>query len=87
MECKLNTGSMPSQQHQTWGSCKSQGMFFTQAFASGPIRAAYIDGICDAALVIPSDLLFGLVCGVVSVNAGLTNGASLALAALAFARL
>ncbi len=63
---------------------QNQGMFFYQVLARPPARAAYLSGIRDAALVIPSYLPFGLVCGVASVSAGLTMGASLALPALVF---
>lgn len=59
-------------------------MIFTKALNSPPLRTAYIEGIRDALLVIPSYLPFGLVCGVASVNAGLTTSASLALPALVF---
>ncbi len=59
-------------------------MLFTQALASPPVRAAYFEGIRDTVLVIPSYLPFGLVCGVASVNAGLTTGASIALPALVY---
>lgn len=59
-------------------------MFFTTALKSPPVRASYLSGVRDALLVIPSYLPFGLVCGVASVNAGLTTGASLALPALVY---
>ena len=59
-------------------------MFFTQALASPAVRSAYLSGIRDTVFVIPSYLPFGLVCGVASVNAGLTTGASLALPALVY---
>ena len=59
-------------------------MLFTQALASPPVRVAYFSGIRDTVLVIPSYLPFGLVCGVASVNAGLTTGASIALPALVY---
>lgn len=59
-------------------------MIFTKAFSKPLARAAYFSGIRDALLVIPSYLPFGLVCGVASVNAGLTTSASLALPALVF---
>lgn len=49
-----------------------------------PLRAAYVSGIRDTLLVIPSYLPFGVVCGVASVNAGLTTGASIALPALVY---
>ncbi|MGB4116353.1 MAG: AzlC family ABC transporter permease [Polaromonas sp.] len=59
-------------------------MIFTQALSSPPVRTAYYSGIRDALLVTPSYLPFGLVCGVASVNAGLTTGASLGLPAFVF---
>ena len=59
-------------------------MLFSSAFTNPPARAAYLSGIRDTLLVIPSYLPFGLVCGVASVNAGLTTGASLALPALVY---
>ena len=59
-------------------------MFLIQALESPPVRASYLSGVRDALLVIPSYLPFGLVCGVASVNAGLTTGASLALPALVY---
>ena len=59
-------------------------MFFPKASSSPPARAAYLSGVRDTLLVIPSYLPFGLVCGVASVNAGLTTGASLALPALVY---
>lgn len=48
-------------------------------------RQAFIDGLRDTALVVPSYLPFALVCGVASVNAGLPVSAALALPALVFA--
>jgi predicted branched-subunit amino acid permease len=59
-------------------------MQFSTAFKSPPARSAYFSGVCDTLLIIPSYLPFGLVCGVASVNAGLTTSASLALPALVF---
>ena len=59
-------------------------MFPPKALNSPPVRAAYLSGARDALLVIPSYLPFGLVCGVASVHAGLTTGASLALPALVY---
>ena len=59
-------------------------MLFTSAFASPPARVAFTSGLRDTLLVLPSYLPFGLVCGVASVNAGLTTGASLALPALVY---
>ena len=47
-------------------------------------RAAFLSGVRDTIIVIPSYLPFGLVCGMASVNAGLSIGASLALPALVF---
>ncbi|MBP7574172.1 MAG: branched-chain amino acid ABC transporter permease, partial [Rhodoferax sp.] len=48
-------------------------------------RAAFWVGVREAVVVVPSYLPFALVCGVASVNAGLTTGAALALPALVFA--
>ena len=59
-------------------------MFFSQALAAPLARAAFTSGARDTLLVIPSYVPFGLVCGVASVNAGLTTGASLALPALVY---
>ncbi len=59
-------------------------MLFSQALAAPPARAAFASGARDTFMVIPSYLPFGLVCGVASVNAGLTMGASLALPALVY---
>ena len=59
-------------------------MLFSKVLSSPPARAAYLSGIRDTLIVIPSYLPFGLVCGLASVNAGLTTGASLALPALAY---
>jgi len=59
-------------------------MIFTKALKSPAVRASYLSGFRDALVVIPSYLPFGLVCGVASVNAGLTPGASLALPALVY---
>lgn len=47
-------------------------------------RAAYFAGVRDTLTVVPSYLPFALVCGVASVNAGLTTGAALAMPALVF---
>jgi predicted branched-subunit amino acid permease len=47
-------------------------------------RAAYFAGVRDTLTIVPSYLPFALVCGVASVNAGLTTGASLAMPALVF---
>ena len=54
------------------------------ALSSPAARSAFLSGVRDTLIVIPSYLPFGLVCGVASVNAGLTTGASLALPALVF---
>ena len=54
-------------------------MVFSKAFNTPLSRGAYFSGLRDSTLVIPSYLPFGLVCGVASVNAGLTTGASLAV--------
>lgn len=59
-------------------------MIFSKALSSPPARAAFTSGLRDTLLIIPSYLPFGLVCGVASVNAGLTTGASLALPGLVF---
>ena len=59
-------------------------MLFSKALSSPPARAAYLSGVRDTLIVIPSYLPFGLVCGVASVNAGLTTGASLALPGLVY---
>ncbi len=59
-------------------------MVFSKAFNTPLSRGAYFSGLRDSTLVIPSYLPFGLVCGVASVNAGLTTGASLALPALVY---
>lgn len=60
-------------------------MVFSKALSRPLVRAAFISGMRDSSLVVPSYLPFGLVCGVASVNAGLTTGASLALPALVYA--
>jgi predicted branched-subunit amino acid permease len=59
-------------------------MHFSKALNSPPARAAFFSGVGDTLLIIPSYLPFGLVCGVASVNAGLTTSASLALPGLVF---
>lgn len=59
-------------------------MSFQKALSSLPVRTAYLSGIRDALIVTPSYLPFGLVCGLASVNAGLTTGASLGLPAFVF---
>ena len=48
-------------------------------------RAAFWDGVRDTLAVVPSYLPFALVCGVASVNAGLSTSAAVALPALVFA--
>ena len=65
-------------------ACQNEDMIFSKALDSPPLRAAYLSGIRDTLFVIPSYLPFGMVCGVASVNAGLTTGASLALPALVY---
>ena len=60
-------------------------MFFSTALTHPATRAAYLSGVRDTILVAPSYLPFGLVCGVASVNAGLTTGASLAMPAIVYA--
>ena len=50
----------------------------------GPARAAYFAGVRDTLTIIPSHLPFAVVCGVASVNAGLSTGAALAMPALVF---
>ena len=47
-------------------------------------RAAFLSGVRDTVTIVPSYLPFALVCGVASVKAGLTTGASLAMPALVF---
>ncbi len=59
-------------------------MTFPAALASPGARAAYLAGLRDTVFVVLSYLPFGLVCGVASVNAGLTTGAALALPALVY---
>ena len=59
-------------------------MLLPKALNSPPARTAFFSGVRDTLLIIPSYLPFGLVCGVASVNAGLTTGASLALPGLVF---
>jgi predicted branched-subunit amino acid permease len=48
-------------------------------------QTAFWAGVRDTITVVPSYLPFALVCGVASVNAGLTTGAAVALPALVFA--
>ena len=47
-------------------------------------RAAYFAGVRDTITIVPSHLPFAIVCGVASVNAGLSTGAALAMPALVF---
>ncbi len=47
-------------------------------------RAAFLAGVRDTVMIVPSYLPFALVCGVASVNAGLSTGAALAMPALVF---
>ena len=60
-------------------------MYFPTALNHPPARAAYLSGVRDTILVAPSYLPFGLVCGVASVNAGLSTGAALAMPAIVYA--
>ena len=53
-------------------------------FAAPDERKVFLTGLRDAIIIIPSYLPFALVCGVASVQAGLTTSASLALPALVF---
>lgn len=53
-------------------------------FNSSGQRAAFWAGARQALTVTPSYVPFGIVCGVASVNAGLSTGAALALPALVF---
>jgi predicted branched-subunit amino acid permease len=59
-------------------------MFFSKALDRPPATAAFLSGVRDTLFVVPSYVPFGLVCGVASVNAGLSTGASLAMPALVF---
>jgi predicted branched-subunit amino acid permease len=59
-------------------------MLSSSTLSSPAARASFYSGVRDTLLIIPSYLPFGLVCGVASVNAGLTTGASLALPALVY---
>ncbi len=56
----------------------------SDAIEKADARAAYFAGVRDTITVVPSYLPFALVCGVASVNAGLTTGAALAMPALVF---
>ena len=60
-------------------------MSISPALTHPPTRAAYLSGVRDTLLVAPSYLPFGLVCGLASVNAGLTTGAALAMPAIVYA--
>ena len=64
--------------------CKNHDMLFLPALGSPAARAAFLSGVRDTLIVLPSYLPFGLVCGVASVNAGLTAASSVALPALVF---
>ena len=66
-------------------ACKNLIMFFPIALKSPAARAAYLSGVRDTIFIAPSYLPFGLVCGVASVNAGLTTSASIALPAIVYA--
>ncbi len=48
-------------------------------------RVAFLDGVRETLILVPSFLPFAVVCGVAAVNAGLTPSAALALPALVFA--
>lgn len=65
--------------------CDNNPMRFPSALSHPPARAAYLSGVRDTILVAPSYLPFGLVCGVASVNAGLSTSASVALPAIVYA--
>ena len=65
--------------------CENRNMPFPKILTNPRARAAYLSGVRDTLLVAPSYLPFGLVCGVASVNAGMTTGASLALPAIVYA--
>jgi len=52
--------------------------------AEAASRLAFWSGVRDTITVVPSYLPFALVCGVASVNAGLTTSAAIALPALVF---
>ena len=47
-------------------------------------RASYFSGVRDTLTIVPSHLPFAVVCGVASVNAGLSTDAALAMPALVF---
>ncbi|MBK8073738.1 MAG: AzlC family ABC transporter permease [Ramlibacter sp.] len=47
-------------------------------------RAAFLEGVRGTLLIVPSYLPFAVICGVASVNAGLSTSAALALPALVF---
>ena len=59
-------------------------MTSSQTDAHAQARAAYFAGVRDTLTIVPSHLPFAVVCGVASVNAGLSTGAALALPALVF---
>ncbi len=65
--------------------CENALMLFPKALSSPTARAAYLSGVRDTVVVVPSYLPFGLVCGVASVNAGLSTSASVALPAIVYA--
>ena len=65
-------------------SSKAVARAAAKAAARSAVRAAYFAGVRDTLTVVPSYLPFALVCGVASVNAGLTTGAALAMPALVF---
>ena len=60
-------------------------LFSPTALKNPAARAAYLSGVRDVIFVAPSYLPFGLVCGVASVNAGLTTGAAVAMPAIVYA--
>ena len=63
----------------------SIGLRGLSGLGSPGARAAYLSGVRDTVLVIPSYLPFGLVCGVAAANSGLTTGAAVAMPAVVFA--
>lgn len=65
--------------------CENLRMPLPTTLKNPPARAAYLSGVRDTIFVSPSYLPFGLVCGVASVNAGLTTGAALAMPAIVYA--
>ncbi|MEN9539351.1 MAG: hypothetical protein RLZZ126_1586 [Pseudomonadota bacterium] len=56
----------------------------TNIFPDVAARAAFMEGVKDVMIVSPSFIPFALVCGVGSVNAGLSTSAALALPALVY---